>query len=250
MKNQSGVLAAAAAVLLLVGCKTAVPQVAVPAGSSPSSASPDGMVLGQPKDGGFDLGKKEKRLWAKSYLWSPAPVIQVEKWLDGRDPDLNGKNKGKFILLCIWDSWCPWCRKFNEDMVKLHDKYKDEMVVIGISDESESVLTAKLWADSRDLKSGVPPSIPATKFNYYVGIDKRDPIEPESGAAADPTRTRPHMKTEMGVTGVPHVIIIEPDEGCVVWEGYPYDTGYELTMEKIDKILAVGRAAKKDPAGK
>ena len=245
MKRMGMMLAVSAAVALtMAGCKTGSPKVEV-AGVHPSaSPSINGMVVGQPKDTGFDLGKKEKRLWAKSYLWSPAPVIQVEKWLDGRDPDLNGKNKGKFILLCIWDSWCPWCRKFNEDMVKLHDKYKDELVVIGISDEDESVVGAKFWSDSRDLKAGIPPSIPATKFNYYVGIDKRDPVEPTDDEAKP--KTRPHMKTEMEVTGVPHVLIIEPEEGCVVWEGYPYDIGYELTTEKIDKILAAGRAAKKD----
>jgi thiol-disulfide isomerase/thioredoxin len=229
MKRMTMMMAATVSMAwLAVGCQTATPKAVVTAGSQPSVASPiDGIVLGQPKDVGFDLGKKEKRLWAKSYLWSPAPVIQVEKWLNGRDPDLNGKNKGKFILLCIWDSWCPWCRKFNEDMVKLHDKYQGEMVVIGISDEPESVVGAKFWADSRDLKAGIPPSIPATTFNYYVGID-----------------TQARLKKEMGVTGVPHVVIIEPEEGCVVWEGYPYDTGYELTMEKVDKILAVKRAAK------
>lgn len=131
-------------------------------------------------------------------------------------------------MVAIWDTWCPWCRKFIADMVKIHEAYKDEMVVIALSDEPEETVAAPFWGNHRNTAAGVPPNIPAVKFNYYVAVD-----------------TQARMKKAMGVTGVPHVFIIEPEDGCVVWEGYPYDIGYELTLEKIDKILAVGREAKK-----
>ncbi len=51
------------------------------------------------------------------------------------------------------------------------------------------------------------------------------------------------LVTEIGVWGVPHAILLEP-EGYVVWEGFPLQKGYELTEELVDKILAVGRAQK------
>jgi hypothetical protein len=44
------------------------------------------------------------------------------------------------------------------------------------------------------------------------------------------------MKTALGVTGIPHAIILEP-EGYVVWEGYPLLEGHELTTEIVERIL-------------
>lgn len=50
----------------------------------------------------------------------------------------------------------------------------------------------------------------------------------------------------MGVFGIPHAVIIEPQFGCVVWEGMPNQPGHELTDEIIEKILAVGRKLKQN----
>ena len=52
--------------------------------------------------------------------------------------------------------------------------------------------------------------------------------------------TQGRLKEKLGVLGVPHVIIVEPD-GYVIWEGFPLQPGYELTEEIIEKILDVGR---------
>ena len=59
--------------------------------------------------------------------------------------------------------------------------------------------------------------------------------------------TKKRMKDELGVFGIPHIIILEPN-GYVIWEGFPLQNGYELTDKIIEKILAVGRKlrAKKD----
>jgi hypothetical protein len=53
-----------------------------------------------------------------------------------------------------------------------------------------------------------------------------------------------------GVWGWPHVVILEPEHRCVVWEGFPLLPGYELTHEKIERILAVGREHKAAKAAK
>ncbi len=38
------------------------------------------------------------------------------------------------------------------------------------------------------------------------------------------------------VTGIPHVILIDP-QGIVKWEGFPFLAGHELTEDVVAKIL-------------
>jgi len=42
-----------------------------------------------------------------------------------------------------------------------------------------------------------------------------------------------------GVYAWPHVVLIEPADGVVVWEGYPFLRGYELTADKVQKYIDV-----------
>ena len=44
------------------------------------------------------------------------------------------------------------------------------------------------------------------------------------------------MATTLGVKGIPHVILIDP-QGIVRWEGYPMLKGHELTTEVVKKII-------------
>lgn len=149
--------------------------------------------------------KKRKRLWARSALWQKAPSFKVEKWITD-EPEI----KGKYLLLEFWATWCSQCKKATPRLNKFHNKYKDEMAVIGITDESEEKI--KNFDDF--------------KMEYYIATD-----------------TQARMKDELGVRGIPHVIIVEP-EGYIVWEGFPLLKNHELTEEIIEKILAVGRTKK------
>lgn len=154
------------------------------------------------KTGISDDLRKPKTLWAQSYLWAKAPDIQVEKWLSDAP-----YTKGKYVLLEIWATWCSQCVRSIPDLNSWQEKYADELVVIGITDEPEETVT----------------NFAGPKINYYSGID-----------------TQGRVKDQLGVKGFPHVVIIEPG-GYVVWEGFPYLKDYELTGELLEKILAVGR---------
>ena len=141
-------------------------------------------------------------MWAQSFLWEKAPEVVVEKWLT-EVPDMTNK----CVLIEFWATWCGPCRRSIPLLNSLHEKYGDELVVIGISDEMEE-----------DVKNLVEPEI-----KYYSAID-----------------TEARMKNAVGVTAVPHILILEPG-GSVVWEGFPFLKGYELTEEIAGQILDVAR---------
>ena len=144
-------------------------------------------------------GAAEKQMWAKPFLNQKAPELVVEKWLT-KEPD----RKGKFVLVDFWATWCPPCRKAIPELNALHKKFGDKLVVIGLSDEPEA-----------KVKGMTTPQI-----DYSVAID-----------------TKGRTKTAVGVTGIPHVMLIDP-QGIVRWEGFPFLNGSELTEQVVADILA------------
>jgi len=142
--------------------------------------------------------KPPKRLWARSVLGQKAPELVVEKWLTTK-PNL----KGKYVLIDFWATWCPPCRRAIAELDTLHQKFGKKLVVIGLSDEPEEKVRA----------------MTEPRIDYYVAID-----------------TQARMKKELQVTGIPHVIIVDP-KGIVRWEGFPLLTGYELTEQVVADLL-------------
>jgi thiol-disulfide isomerase/thioredoxin len=141
---------------------------------------------------------EQKKIWAKPFLGQLAPKLVVEKWLTAV-PDC----KGKFVLVDFWATWCPPCRKAIPELNAIHKKFGDKLVVIGLSDETEAAV-----------KKMAEP-----KIEYFVAID-----------------TQARMKKAVDVTGIPHVLIIDP-QGIVRWEGFPLLDGYELTEKVVEDIL-------------
>jgi len=159
---------------------------------------------GSPFDTKYEspVPKQGRRIWADDFLWAKAPELVVEKWLSAKP-----ETKGKYVLIEFWATWCGPCRRSIPLLNKFHKTFGDELVVIGISDEKE--------ADVRKLTD--------PKIEYYSAID-----------------TQARMKNKMGVFGIPHAIVLEPD-GYVIWQGFPLLKDYELTEKIIEKILAIGR---------
>lgn len=140
-----------------------------------------------------------KKLFARSFYHQKAPEFVVEKWLTDV-PDM----KGKFIMIDFWATWCGPCKRAIPQINEWHRKYKDKMVVIGISDEPEE----RVRAQKEPVKE------------FYLAID-----------------TQKRMKNAYEVAGIPHIVIIDP-KGYVRWQGFPFLAGHELTDEVIDEIIA------------
>ena len=140
----------------------------------------------------------EKKLWAKSFLNQKAPELVVEKWLT-KEPD----RKGKFVLIDFWATWCGPCRKAIPELNAFHKKFGDKLVIIGISDEPETKVK----------------SMETPKIEYFSAID-----------------TQGRTKKAVGVTGIPHALIIDP-QGIVRWEGFPLLKDFELTEKVVADTL-------------
>ena len=139
-----------------------------------------------------------KQIWAKPLLNQPMPPLIVEKWLNGQ-PD----NRGKFVLIDFWATWDPASRAFIPGLNDFQKKFGSRMVIIGLSDEPEDVLR----------------KFDSPEVDYFVATD-----------------TQARTKKAVEVTGIPHVIVIDP-HGIVRWEGFPFLQHYELTEKVVADII-------------
>jgi len=192
----------------------AAPAAPVPAANAAAPAAGDGNV---PRLGFSGNGKQ---IWANSYLFAEAPKLEVAKWL-GPEPDC----KGKVVLIEFWRTWCGACKRAAPLLNQLHQKYGEELVVIGITGQSEETV--------RNAYHG-----PELKYFQALDVPGDNPRDKEQG----------RYEQHFGVWGWPHIILIEPEEHTVIWEGFPGLAGYELTEQKIEKILAIGRESRKQTA--
>jgi thiol-disulfide isomerase/thioredoxin len=140
-------------------------------------------------------GLRLETVTAKRFLGSAAPPLTVEKWLSA-----TPATPGKFVLVDFWATWCVPCRAGIPKLNAFQDKFADRLVVVGLSDESESAV--KLM------------KLPV--MNYSVAID-----------------TKARMKREVQVTAIPHALLMDA-QGIVRFEGNPH----ELTEQALEQLLA------------
>jgi thiol-disulfide isomerase/thioredoxin len=136
------------------------------------------------------------QLHAKSFRGASAPSFVVEKWITPK-PNLAGK----FVLVDFWATWCGPCRRSIPYLNELQEKFKDDLVVVGLSDEPEA-----------DIRRMAEP-----KMNYAVAFD-----------------TSGRMMREAQVKGIPHAILIDP-KGIVRFEGMPHylnERGLKLLLDR------------------
>jgi cytochrome c biogenesis protein CcmG/thiol:disulfide interchange protein DsbE len=131
---------------------------------------------------------------AKSFLNQPSPSVTAQKWLTPT-PDLAGK----FILLDFWATWSGPSRGAIPELNAFSSKFKDRLVVVGLSDETEE-----------DVRKMTDPKI-------------------EYPNAIDPAH---HASAAFGVERIPHAVLVDP-KGIVRFEGHP---GY-LDEAKLTTLL-------------
>ena len=150
---------------------------------------------------------KEKKLYAaKDFRGLKAPEFVVEKWLTEK-PNV----KDKIVIIDFWATWCGPCRGLIPKLNNWQEKFKDDVVIIGISDE---------------------PAEKVEKFKETTKMAYSEAIDPQK-----------RMSKEIGVQGIPHVLIITPD-GIVRWQGFPGSKEDPLDEDKIGQIVKAWKASK------
>ena len=202
------------------------------AGSGPSfkpgTKTHDGKIVKSKKDNAYP-----KQLWANSFLFRELPLLdesdkieknqkhdeklsavdringflKIESWYNQKPADF----KGKFVLIEFAASWCTACKRSLKHIERIHKTFPNELVVI-------SVFETDATKNNDFPKPGAGKSI-----KHSVGID-----------------TQRRCANALGVYGIPHAVLIEPESGVVVWEGMVHQIGYELTDELLRKFFAVG----------
>ena len=107
--------------------------------------------------------------------------------------------KDKVVVLEFWATWCPPCRQSIPHLSKLQEKYKDKVVVIGISGEDRETVESFV-KEQKEMK-------------YRVAIDDSD-------------KTGEIYMAGFGVDGIPHAFMIK--EGKIIWHGHPLELDDEL----------------------
>ncbi|HWB19985.1 MAG TPA: TlpA disulfide reductase family protein [Phycisphaerales bacterium] len=129
-----------------------------------------------------------------------APEFAVNQWKSPQ-PDL----KGKVVVIDFWATWCGPCRQAIPHMNTLQEKFGDDVVCIGLSDESDNDFELGLDKYHLNLRRD---------FKYSVALDNKK-----------------RMISAVRVTGIPHCIVMSSD-WIVRWQGMPGSLN-EATLKKI-----------------
>ncbi len=137
----------------------------------------------------------------------PGPAIEVQKYLT-KQPDTTGK----VVMVEFWATWCGPCIAGIPHLNELQNEFRDDLVIIGVSDEDEGKVNEFRSDRNRP------------QFDYTIAID--------------PQR---RMINTVGTRGIPHCIVMSSD-GIVRWQGHPAALRSETMKQIIDanKSLAGG----------
>jgi thiol-disulfide isomerase/thioredoxin len=172
-------------------------------GSTFSLAAPDGFEIVKPAE-------PERRVGARAVVRSGVPVGDTAPdWtltdLDGKEHTLS-RYRGKIVVMDFWATWCPPCRQAMPVLQRLHEKYKDQGVVI---------FGMNCW------ESGDPGAYMDENSLTYTTLLKADPVA-----------------QLYQVSGIPTFYIVGPD-GKVVYSEVGFDPAFENKFaDLVERLTA------------
>jgi len=103
------------------------------------------------------------------FFRDPKPVPSfTARDLDGRELS-TASFHGKVVIVNFWATWCGPCRAEIPDLVKLQDKYRDQLQIIGVSEDEAPPETVKRFAQEHHVNYPVVMTTPDIE-KLYPGI--------------------------------------------------------------------------------
>jgi uncharacterized protein (TIGR03067 family) len=159
-------------------------------------------------------------------LKNPAPELEGVLGWKGTPVKL-ADCKGKYVMLEFWGHWCGPCIGSMPVLFDLHDKYKDDLVVIGVHVDGE---------DDIDTAKKLDEKIKVSVEKAWKGRDLPFSSALISGKLTDDTENRSRGKAaeQYGVRSYPTTILIDR-EGKVVGHFNARDS--KDALEQFGKLL-------------
>ena len=129
------------------------------------------------------------------FVKNPAPVPEMTfRDIDGRTMSTNDW-KGKVVLVNFWATWCPPCREEIPAFVAMQEKYRDDLLIVGVSMDEGSLDEVRQFAREH-------------KMNYPIVMQTPELHKSFPGVFALPTTfvVDPQLKTVQK-----HVGLINPE---------------------------------------
>ena len=195
-----------------------------PSEANLETTSPLSVHEPNPRESGVDATDDQQ---IKLAVGDVAPGLEIDSWVKGDPFSLADMANEKIVVLEFWATWCAPCIKNIPHISELQRKYKDDVVFIGVTSESDRQKVATFVEQMGDA------------MDYAVAIDKD-------------AQTSLSYLQPLGVPGIPHACIIDK-KGKLAWNCGV--TELDATLHHlvqgtfdVDKALAARRAA--EPTGK
>jgi len=102
-------------------------------------------------------------------LTTPTPVASFSVHdLDGR-PITSESLRGKVTIVNFWATWCPPCRAEIPDLIALQAKYRDQLQIIGVSQDETGPEVVRQFALAQHMNYPVVMSTPELE-RVFTGI--------------------------------------------------------------------------------
>lgn len=139
-----------------------------------------------------------------------APELSIATWW--QDKKLAELQKNRVYLVDFWASWCPPCRESFPEIAKMRAKYASEGLEVVAVSTDEDVDAAAQFLNTQ-----------GGKFDFFVGIDKKEASWTSWGTAA-------------GRTTIPSSFLVD-SQGKILWIGHPMEEELEpLILKAIAEI--------------